>query len=132
MGYYKKPYILGASVFATLSFCMIALTSLDSDSAKIAAILFFFGHMGVVVVDLLCEGKYAEIMIRHPLTGPDCVTWVWGTYMVGKLISSSAVGPMSDNGLVREMFYICIPLAAQVMVTAIRFLFICFVFPSYI
>ena len=38
-------------------------------SADFAAMLFFFGHLGVVVVDLLCEGEYASKMRKHPKSG---------------------------------------------------------------
>ena len=114
-GYFKLPYLFFAAIFATIAFYLLTFVPLSESNAEFAALLFFFGHFGVVVVDLLCEGKYAELMVQQPFTGPDCVTWVWGSYMVGKLISSGLVGPMSDAGLVRELFLICIPLAAQVM-----------------
>ena len=28
------------------------------------------------MIDLLCEGKYAELMVEHPETSSDIVTWV--------------------------------------------------------
>ncbi len=55
-------------------------------------------------------------MVQMPFTGSDCVSFVWGVYMLGQLVVSGIVGPMADAGYVRAMFYICIPLAAQVLV----------------
>lgn len=48
--------------------------------------------------------------------------WCGDDVQVGKMISSSMVGPMSDAGLVRELFLICIPLAAQVSALCVRVL----------
>lgn len=67
------------------------------------------------VPSLMQQGKYASLMVQHPFTGPDCVTFVWGCYSVGQLMASAAVGPMADAGYARALFYICVPLAAQVL-----------------
>ena len=42
------------------------------------------------------EGRYAELMVQHPATGPDMVSWVWGAYHVGQLVVMWIVGPMAD------------------------------------
>ena len=34
-----------------------------------AALLFFVANLEVAIVDLLCEGKYAELMQAKPHTG---------------------------------------------------------------
>jgi len=70
-------------------------------------------------VDLLTEGKYAEMMVKRPKTGGDLVTWVWAMYFTAGLIGSSIAGPMSDNCMIREMFWIAVPFAAQVAIPAL-------------
>ena len=32
-------------------------------------VLFFFGSLQLAVVDLLCEGRYAALMVEKPETG---------------------------------------------------------------
>ena len=171
-------------------------------SADFAAMLFFFGHLGVVVVDLLCEGEYASKMRKHPKSGKsslacgfvrcvvcvcmclfvfvcvccvvcvclccvhvfvfvcvcvvcvctsspppfvfprtlahlhscslsqlwhagsDMVTWVWASYMFGKMIAAFTVGFMADAGYIREMFWICVPLAGELRVLCVCVLFV--------
>ena len=112
-GYHKKNYIIIAAAVGSLAFALLSFAPLDS-AVNFAALLFFAAHFGVVTVDLLCEGKYAEMMVQHPFTGSDCVSFVWGVYMLGQLAASGVVGPMSDAGLVRQVFLICLPLAIQV------------------
>ena len=70
-------------------------------------------------MDLLTEGKYAEMMVKRPKTGGDLVTWVWAMYFTAGLIGSSIAGPMSDNCMIREMFWIAVPFAAQVAIPAL-------------
>lgn len=49
MGYYKIPYLVMASVFATAAFYLICFMPIEADSAQLAAALFFFGHLGACV-----------------------------------------------------------------------------------
>ena len=74
------------------------------------------------VVDLLCEGKYAELMVTRPRTGSDLVTWVWASYMTGTMLAACIIGPVADALSPNVLFYICIPLALQVCT---RVLFVC-------
>ena len=48
------------------------------------------------MVDLLCEGKYAELMVKVPHSSSDLVTWVWGCYHLGTLIGSSVTGTLAS------------------------------------
>jgi len=85
-------------------------------SASVAVILFFLCNVELAVVDLLCEGKYAELMRGKPESGSTMVTWVWVTYHVGSLFAALVTGPVADSGNIAAVFWICMPLAAQVCV----------------
>ena len=82
-----------------------------------------FGHVELAIVDLLTEGKYAELMVRRPKTGGDITTCVWALYFSAGLLGAAITGPMADAGLIKEMFWIAIPMAAQVVIPV---LFKCF------
>jgi hypothetical protein len=42
----------------------------------------------IAVSDLLCEGKYAELMQAKPKTGSTMVSYVWGCFQLGSLIGT--------------------------------------------
>jgi hypothetical protein len=115
-GYHKRGYIGGACVVGVVSFALLAAVSFGPDDAKVCAALFFLATAELAVVDLLCEGKYAEMMVKHPETGADLVTWVWLSYHVGTLIGSALTGPMADYVSPRAIFWVALPLAAQILV----------------
>ncbi|EKX44907.1 hypothetical protein GUITHDRAFT_109326 [Guillardia theta CCMP2712] len=112
-GYHKNSYILLAAALGSLSFLLLGSFKL---SAGMSACLFFLASVETAVVDLLCEGKYAELMRMRPHTGGDIVTWVWATYHVGSLCAAGITGPISDKGHISSIFWICFPIAAQVMI----------------
>lgn len=76
--------------------------------------LFSPALLQIALTDLLCEGKYAELMALNPRTGSDVVTFVWWSIMVGNLVGSVCVGPMADAGHIKTLFWLATPLAAQV------------------
>jgi MFS family permease len=77
----------------------------------------------IATSDLLCEGKYAELMQTKPKTGSTMVSYVWGCYQLGSLIASLFVGPIADNYNPQIIFWFCVPLAASIIVpTALDFL----------
>eukprot|EP01044_Picomonas_judraskeda_P000293 COSAG03_NODE_12_length_22635_cov_7.308307_2_plen_219_part_00 len=115
-GYHKRGYIGGVCVVGVVSFALLAAVSFGPDDAKVCAALFFLATAELAVVDLLCEGKYAEMMVKHPETGADLVTWVWLSYHVGTLIGSALTGPMADYVSPRAIFWVALPLAAQILV----------------
>lgn len=59
-------------------------------------------------------------MVKHPDTSSSLVTWVWGNYHVGALGASMLVGPLADFVGPRVIFWICIPLAAQIILPSLR------------
>jgi folate/biopterin transporter len=111
-GFHKSSYIILVAVLGGLSFILLATTTL---TAAQSACLFFLVSVETSVVDLLVEGKYAELMREKPETGGDMVTWVWATYHLGALLAACITGPVADQGNPRIIFWICLPIALQVI-----------------
>jgi hypothetical protein len=49
-------------------------------------------------LDILGEGKYAELMNLHPESGSSIVSFKFGWSLLGGIITQSYVGPLSDAG----------------------------------
>lgn len=117
-GYHKRSYIFLVSVIGTVAFAVLGFVQFSTVTASVAAFLLLLGNLQMAAVDLLCEGKYAEMMVAKPESGSDLVSYVWGLYMVGKFFGSLVAGPMADHFNPRYIFIICLPLAAQVIFPA--------------
>lgn len=114
-GYHKRSYIVLVSAFGTIAFAVLGFVQFAAWLAPLAAFLLLLGNLQLATVDLLCEGKYAEMMVAKPESGSDLVTFVWGLYMVGTFVGSVVAGPVADNFNPRYIFIVCLPLAAQVI-----------------
>lgn len=114
-GYHKRSYIILVSIMGAVSFGVIGFVQFSAWLAPLAAFLLLMGQLQLATVDLLCEGKYAEMMVSKPESGSDLVTYVWGLYMVGTFIGSVVAGPVADHFNPRYIFIVCLPLAAQVI-----------------
>mmetsp|Transcript_28609 Transcript_28609/g.66872 ORF Transcript_28609/g.66872 Transcript_28609/m.66872 type:complete len:587 (-) Transcript_28609:74-1834(-) len=113
-GYHKASYIVFSSILGSLAYVVLGSFWV---SASTAALLFFAIGVELAVVDLLCEGKYAELMREKPETGAALVTWVWLTYHVGSFVAALLTGPIADSSYgIQTVFWICLPLAAQVSI----------------
>ena len=44
---------------------MLAAVPFAAEHAQVCAVLFFLASVELAVVDLLCEGKYAEMMVKN-------------------------------------------------------------------
>lgn len=77
-------------------------------------LISYFACTQISLTDLLCEGKYAELMAANSHTGTDAVTWVWWCVMMGQLVGSLIVGPLADRGDFKTVFWVSVPLTAQV------------------
>ena len=49
-------------------------------------------------LDILGEGKYAEMMNLHPESGSSIISFKFGWSLLGGIVSQSYVGPLSDAG----------------------------------
>ncbi|KNC82139.1 hypothetical protein SARC_05559 [Sphaeroforma arctica JP610] len=115
-GYFKRYYIVMASVVGTVAFLLLSTVQLSEGQEWIAALMFMMVHFEMALVDLLCEGAYAAIMSKFAFSGSDIVTWVWTMVHSGGLLAALVVGPLAKAGYIRGMFIICVPIAAQVAI----------------
>lgn len=114
-GFHKRSYIVLVSIGGTIAFSILGFVQLNHVLAPIAAFLLLLGNLQLAAVDLLCEGKYAEMMVSKPESGSDLVTYVWGLYMTGTFFGSLVAGPMADHFNPRYIWIVCLPFAAQVI-----------------
>eukprot|EP00960_Hanusia_phi_P063670 765530-Hanusia_phi.AAC.4 len=120
-GYHKSSYIILLSILGTFAFFLLA--SLPIRSPITAAALFFLANFQIATADLLCEGKYASLMQAKPHTGSSMVSLVWGCFQLGSLFAALIVGPVADNFDPQIIFWLCIPLAASIILpTSLGFL----------
>eukprot|EP00283_Hemiselmis_rufescens_P025926 CAMPEP_0173441318 /NCGR_PEP_ID=MMETSP1357-20121228/23893_1 /TAXON_ID=77926 /ORGANISM="Hemiselmis rufescens, Strain PCC563" /LENGTH=550 /DNA_ID=CAMNT_0014406887 /DNA_START=22 /DNA_END=1670 /DNA_ORIENTATION=+ len=113
-GYHKSSYIMVAAAMGTSAFFYLAAVPVHT--ASVAAAALFLANYEIATSDLLCEGKYAELMQTKPKTGSTMVSFVWGCFQVGSLIAALFVGPMADAYNPQIIFWVCLPLAASIMI----------------
>ncbi|KAI0566892.1 Biopterin transporter [Gracilaria domingensis] len=114
-GFHKRSYIVLVSIAGTAAFSILGAVQLTHVLAPIAAFLLLLGNMQLATVDLLCEGKYAEMMVSKPESGSDLVSYVWGLYNIGSFFGSLIAGPMADHFNPRFIWLVCVPFAVQVI-----------------
>jgi folate/biopterin transporter len=110
LGYHKRWYML--------LFCMIGaavtagVTQLPSEksSGATAAVLLFAAVLGISSLDLLCEGKYSEIMVNRKDTGSSVISWIWGWYMLGGVGAAVIEGPLADSRDPRIVLWTVVPM----------------------
>lgn len=122
-GYHKRGYIVVMSVVGTLALLLLGLIPLGPSLGFIGAILLFVVNLQAATVDLLTEGKYAELMVARPETGSDIVSFAWGLKCTGAFVGCIISGIMTTLFAPRFMYIVAMPLAAQVMLPAIFGLF---------
>eukprot|EP00290_Baffinella_frigidus_P011892 CAMPEP_0180150054 /NCGR_PEP_ID=MMETSP0986-20121125/21212_1 /TAXON_ID=697907 /ORGANISM="non described non described, Strain CCMP2293" /LENGTH=519 /DNA_ID=CAMNT_0022096899 /DNA_START=162 /DNA_END=1718 /DNA_ORIENTATION=- len=112
-GYHKASYIIASAVMGSLAF--FGLASLPISTPTGAAALFFLANLEIATADLLCEGRYATKMQEKPATGSMMVSYVWGLFQMGALVAALLVGPLADQTNPKYVFWICVPLAASII-----------------
>eukprot|EP01071_Lankesteria_metandrocarpae_P011149 Lankesteria_metandrocarpae@DN5416_c0_g1_i4.p1 len=117
-GYRKRWYLMSTALMGTVATVLIAITPFNFHLVfkSFAPILFFFINLQVASGDLLCAGKYAELMAKNPKSKSDIVSFVWLCISLGQLLAACITGPIADNYGARTLFMICIPLSVQAIV----------------
>eukprot|EP00919_Chromeraceae_sp_WS-2016_P032993 GHVR01078008.1.p1 GENE.GHVR01078008.1~~GHVR01078008.1.p1 ORF type:complete len:637 (-),score=146.03 GHVR01078008.1:177-2087(-) len=137
-GYSKKYYLLMAAAVGAPALLALALLPNGFMIANCWAIpvLFFLVNIQMSSMDLLCEGKYSELIRNNPNRGSDTVTFVWMLSTIGALIGTSIIGPIADTARIGEddddvttpeeeywqrgamtvVFWLCVPLVVQFVV----------------
>ena len=108
-GYHKRYYLAIMSAMGAAAMGCSTLLSSDSSNGPIAAGMFFVVMLSVAAMDLLCEGKYSELMEKRKDTGSSIISWIWAMYMLGGIIASAVEGPLADDDDPRIVLLITAP-----------------------
>lgn len=118
-GYHKRSYIVILSIVGTCSLIVLGSVPLSTSLAFVGAILLLLVNLNVATVDLLTEGMYAELMVNRPDTGSDIVSFAWGLKCAGAFIGCIISAVMTSAFTPRLMFFVTLPLAAQVILPTV-------------
>eukprot|EP00921_Rhytidocystis_pertsovi_P017944 GHVQ01028180.1.p1 GENE.GHVQ01028180.1~~GHVQ01028180.1.p1 ORF type:complete len:788 (-),score=87.61 GHVQ01028180.1:279-2642(-) len=116
-GYHKKYYMVLASLFGATGILILVLLPhhVAMNFSWIPAVLFFCANAEGATVDLLCEGKYVELMAKLPHTKGDVVTFVWICIGFGSFLATLCVGPLTEYFGPKLIFALALPCAVQVL-----------------
>eukprot|EP01054_Gregarina_sp_Poly1_P009981 Gregarina_sp_Poly_1__9980@NODE_661_length_6901_cov_53_253292_g499_i1_p4_GENE_NODE_661_length_6901_cov_53_253292_g499_i1NODE_661_length_6901_cov_53_253292_g499_i1_p4_ORF_typecomplete_len395_score35_48MFS_1/PF07690_16/0_0046MFS_1/PF07690_16/0_14MFS_4/PF06779_14/0_0003MFS_4/PF06779_14/6_3e02MFS_4/PF06779_14/4_3BT1/PF03092_16/0_00052BT1/PF03092_16/3_3e03BT1/PF03092_16/9_9e02Sugar_tr/PF00083_24/0_003Sugar_tr/PF00083_24/5_5e02Sugar_tr/PF00083_24/4_4e02Sugar_tr/PF00083_24/7_9DUF2499/PF10693_9/2DUF2499/ len=81
--------------------------------------MFFVCYLQIAAMDLLCEGKYAELMKKHQAIKSHVISCVWTFVNLGALVASVSVGWTTDRFGFQPILWICAVLAAQALLPLI-------------
>ncbi|CEL94626.1 unnamed protein product [Vitrella brassicaformis CCMP3155] len=114
-GYHAKWYMFIANVVGVIG--LLGLATLPHSIARrqvwsVGGFLFL-GQLQPAIQDMLCDGKYTEMMAMRQGAGGEIVTFVWFLSVCGDVIASATVGPISDYVGADLVFWICLPLSLQ-------------------
>ncbi|CAE8672080.1 unnamed protein product [Polarella glacialis] len=107
-GYLQLSSLVGIAGLAGLA--LIPLQGLDKSNVWYVALLFCASNVFFATFDLLCEGKYSEI-IREEGGGSEVLTMVWFSLQLGALVAALLVGLLVDAHGPQPMLLPCLPLA---------------------
>ncbi|CUF69498.1 ADP-ribose pyrophosphatase, putative [Bodo saltans] len=108
-GYRKRFYVVLYCVIGGAATTIATQVEASPSSGSLAAALLFAAMLGIAATDLLCEGKYSEIMAQRPEVGSRLVSWIWGCYTVGGIIAAGVGGPLADLGDSTKILWITFP-----------------------
>lgn len=118
-GYHKRGYIVIMSIVGSIALVVLTFMPTLTHLASVAAALLLLFNLQVASVDLLTEGKYAELMVEKPETGSDLVSFAWGLQSAGALAGSVLSAVMIALFPPRFMFLVALPLALQVILPTV-------------
>ena len=121
---YHKRYLALISILIGLVGCSALLALYHNSSVKEAAvdlvaayrlsdllvICFFCMNVTAANLDILGEGKYSEIMRQHPESGSSVITFKFVLGLLGSIVTNTYVGPLTDIGYFRLLFWIALGL----------------------
>ncbi|PFH36746.1 BT1 family protein [Besnoitia besnoiti] len=114
-GYHKRYYMLIANVVGVCGVSLLAFVPANVVSTNVwivgLGVFLVCSQMSTLV--LMCSGKYSELMEQNREVKGDIVTFVFMCWMIGNLIGTSIVGPISDAVGTQSLYYLALPVAAQ-------------------
>jgi len=126
IGGYNKKYFALYSILIGLLGCSVLLGLYHSGAADMAVlqgedatqrladiivICFTAVIYEAAALDILGEGKYAELMRDHPESGSSIISFKFGWAMLGSLVTIIFVGPLSDAGYFHVLFWMALVLS---------------------
>lgn len=109
-GYHKRYYMVLYCILSVGSCVVLAILPGNESNGATGAAFFFLAMLGVAALDLLCEGKYSEIMAKRRDTGSGIVTWIWACYMTGGVVAAFIEGPVADDANPRIVLWAVMPM----------------------
>lgn len=109
--YHKRGYLLLSAVIGTVGTVALAAISPQSLNAQYlwrVAVMFCAINTLLSTFDLLCEGKYSELM-RENHAGSEILTFVWTCVMIGGLVGAIVVACIVDSAGAQPIIAICLP-----------------------
>lgn len=123
---YNKKYFALYSIVVGLAGCVILLAVYHHGAAAraqeegagavqsladVIVLCFLFVSYEAATLDILGEGKYAELMRLHPESGSSIISFKFGWALFGSIFATSVVGPLSDGRHFRVLFWIALALS---------------------
>jgi len=122
---YNKRYFALYSILIGLIGCSVLLgmypNSSSVDQAKedgtvqnladIIVLCFTAVSYEAATLDILGEGKYAELMRLHPESGSSIISFKFGWSLLGGIFTQAYVGPLSDAGYFHILFWMALALS---------------------
>lgn len=103
-GYHKRFWLVQSIIVGIVGGLFLVINQIDGIFLLIVSFTFINYEMSIC--DLLSEGKYSELMRKHPTSGSDIITFAQGCQILGSIVSMSFVGPLADNKSFRVIFFI--------------------------
>ena len=126
LGGYNKRYIAAFSILIGLLGCSILIGVYHSNSTELAkeegatavqnfadvvVICFTFISFEASTLDILGEGKYSELMRVYPESGSSIISFKFGWALLGAMVTTACVGPLSDAGYFHILFWMALALS---------------------
>ena len=122
---YNKRYFALYSILIGLIGCSVLLgmypnaSSVDQakedgtvqNLADIIVLCFTAVSYEAATLDILGEGKYAELMRLHPGSGSSIISFKFGWSLLGGIFTQAYVGPLSDAGYFHVLFWMSLALS---------------------
>ena len=126
IGGYNKKYFALYSILVGLFGCAVLLSLFQGGAADAAiakgqsavnvltdytVICFTFISYEAATLDILGEGKYSELMRRHPESGSSIISFKFGFGLLGSVVVQTFVGPLADAKYFEVLFWIALVLS---------------------
>lgn len=100
---HRSPYILIAATSGILSYPTIAILATSAGVGVVAVLLLGINY-SMASPDVIIDASVAERCRDHPKYASDLQTLCWGSFGIGKIVSSATSGPLYERIGSRGLF----------------------------